>query len=263
MPKAIFAGSLSFGLVNLPIKLYPATKARGTALRTLHSSCHTPLQHKRWCPRCEKEVPLEEVEYGFELSKTRIVPLKEEELLGIQPKKAKTIEIFTFVDPASIDPLYPEAHYHVVPQEGGERAFALLREILSLTNKVGVGKMTMRAREYVVVLRPYRQGLLLSTLHYQSELVDPSELKELQHLPLPTEKERELARMLVEHLSGDFKPEEYKDTYKEALMELVKRKMEGEPLPVMREEKKEAPMDLMKALEASLAAARERKKASG
>lgn len=260
MPRALFTGSLSFGLVNIPIKIYPATRSRGTALRTLHASCHTPLQHKRWCPHCGKEVPLQEVEYGFELSRGKIVPLKEEELSAIQPKSARTIELLTFVDPASIDPLYPESHYHVVPQEGGERAFSLFREVLSLTNRVAVGKMTMRAREHVVILRAYREGLLLSTLHYRDEVVDPSELKELRELPSPSERERELARSLLESLSGEFRPEEYRDSFREALRDLVRRKMEGEALPSPPEEKREAPPDLMKALEASLAAAREKKK---
>ncbi len=260
MPRAIFTGSLSFGLVNIPIKIYPATRSRGTALRTLHASCHTPLQHKRWCPSCGREVPQEEVEHGFELSKGKIIPIKEEELSLIQPKSAKTIEILAFVDPASLDPLYPESHYHVVPREGGERAFSLFREVLSLANKLAVGKMTMRAREYVVALRSYREGLLLSTLHYRNELVDPSELKELQNLPPSSERERELARKLLESLSGEFRPEEYRDTFREALLELVRRKAEGEPLAAPREEKREAPPDLMKALEASLAAAREKRK---
>ncbi|MEM2866189.1 MAG: Ku protein [Candidatus Hadarchaeales archaeon] len=259
MPRAIFTGNLSFGLVNIPVKIYPATRSRGTALRTLHASCHTPLQHKRWCPHCGREVPQEEVESGFELSKERIIPLREEELSAILPKSAKTIEIFNFVDPASIDPLYPESHYHVVPQEGGERAFSLFREVLSLTNKLAVGKMTLRAREHVVVLRSYREGLLLSTLHYKNEIVDPSELKELRNLPPSSERERELARKLLESLSGEFRPEDYRDTFREALMELVRRKAEGEVLPAPREEKKEAPPDLMKALEASLAEARKKK----
>ena len=262
MPKAIFAGSLSFGLVNIPIKIYPATRSRGTALRTLHAACHTPLRHKRWCPKCEKEVPQEEVEYGFELSKNRFVPLTEEELSSVQPKSAKTIEILTFVDPAGVDPLFPDTHYHVVPQEGGERAFSLLREVLSLTNRAAVGKMTLREREYVVLLRPYRQGLLLSTLHYLTELVDPSELRELQGLPSPTERERELAKTLLESLSGEFRPEEYRDTFREALAELVRQKAEGRPLVVPQEEKREAPLDLMKALEASLAEARRKKAGS-
>jgi DNA end-binding protein Ku len=259
MPRALFAGSLSFGLVNIPIKIYPATRSRGTALRTLHASCHTPLQHKRWCPGCGREVPQEEVEHGFELSKGKIVPLTEEELSRIQPKSAKTIEILTFVDPAGVDPLFPDSHYHVVPQEGGERAFSLFREVLSLTNRVAVGKMTLREREYVVLLRPYRQGLLLSTLHYLTELVDPSELKELQGLPSPTERERELAKTLLESLSGEFRPEEYRDTFREALAELVRQKVEGKLPPAPREEKREAPLDLMKALEASLAATRKKK----
>jgi len=259
MPRALFTGSLSFGLVNIPIKIYPATRSRGTALRTLHATCHTPLRHKRWCTTCKREVPQEEVEYGFELSKGKIVPLTEEELSRIQPKSAKTIEILTFVDPAGVDPLFPDSHYHVVPQEGGERAFSLLREVLSLTNRAAVGKMTLREREHVVLLRPYRQGLLLSTLHYLTELVDPSELKELQNLPSPTERERELAKNLLESLSGEFRPEEYRDTFKEALAELVRQKAEGRPLAVPQEEKKEAPLDLMKALEASLAEAKKRK----
>lgn len=259
MPRAVFSGSLSFGLVNIPIKIYPATRGEGTALRTLHVSCGTPLQHKRWCPICGKEVSQEEVGHGFELSRGRLVPLTEEELSRIRPKSAKTIEILAFVDPASIDPLYPESHYHVVPEEGGEKAYSLLKEVLSLTNRAALGKMTMRTREHVVILRSYREGLLLSTLRYQNELVDPSVLKELQGLPSPSPKEREAAKNLMESMAGEFRPEEYRDSFRERLLELVRRKTEGEALPVPEEEKREVTHDLMKALEASLAAARKKK----
>jgi DNA end-binding protein Ku len=158
MAKAIFSGSISFGLVNIPVKVYPAVKDKRVAFRTLHKECHTPLIHKRWCPTCNREVKLEEVEKGYQLSKDRFVVLTDEELERVQLKTLKVLEIIGFVDAAEIDPLYYDFPYLLEPQEGGEKAYTLLREILSQTGKVAIGRVVMRNKEYVVVLRTIPKG---------------------------------------------------------------------------------------------------------
>jgi DNA end-binding protein Ku len=261
MAKAIFSGSISFGLVNIPIKVYPAVKERGVAFKTLHKACHTLLQHRRWCPKCNKEVPLEEVEKGFQLSKDRVVVLTDEELERVQLKTLKIVEILGFVDAAEIDSVYFGFPYLLEPQEGGEKAYTLLREILSQTGKVAIGRVVMRNKEYVVVLRPYQKAILMVTLHYHDELVSPEELENLKKVVVVKEQELKMAQLLIQQLTGEFKPEEYRDRYREAVMELVRKKAEGEVIPVTRAKEVEATVDLMKALEASLEQLKKKKEA--
>ncbi len=260
MPKAVFKGALCFGLVTIPIKVYPAVRSKGVQLKTICGKCHSPLQYKRWCSTCQNEVSWNEVEHGFEISKGKIVPLTKDELKRIQLKSFKILEIQSFTEAATIDPIYLNTHYYLVPQEGGERAYSLLRDVLSLTNLVAIGKITMHTKEHVVVIRPYGKGLLMTTLFYRDEVGDVEKLEELQVLPQPGEKERELAKVLVQQLVREFRPEEYRDTYRQALMDLIRQKAEG-IVSKPREEGVKAPVDLMKALEASLAAVRKEKTA--
>jgi DNA end-binding protein Ku len=261
MAKAIFSGSISFGLVNIPVKVYPAVKDKRVAFRTLHKECHTPLIHKRWCPTCNREVRLEEVEKGYQLSKDRFVVLTDEELERVQLKTLKVLEIIGFVDAAEIDPLYYDFPYLLEPQEGGEKAYTLLREILSQTGKVAIGRVVMRNKEYVVVLRPYQKALLMVTLHYHDEIVSPEELENLKKVVVVREQELKMGQLLIQQLVGEFKPEEFKDRYREAVMELVRKKAEGEVIPVARVKEVEATVDLMKALEASLQQLKKKKEA--
>ncbi len=261
MPKAIFRGSVSFGLVSIPVKAYPAVKEKGVAFRILHKECHTPLQHRRWCPRCNREVKLEEVERGFPLSKDLMVPVSQEELERLQLKTLKVVDIQGFVDAAEIDPLYYGSSYLLEPEEGGEKAYTLLRDILSQTGKVAVGRVVIREKEHVVVLRPYQKAILMVTLHYHDEIVSPEELENLKKVVVVREQELKMGQALIQQLMGEFRPEEYRDRYREAVMELVRKKMEGEAAPVVRAREVQATVDLMKALEASLEELKKKKAA--
>lgn len=259
MPKAIFKGSISFGLVNIPIRVYPAVKERTVAFKTLHQKCHTPLQHRRWCPKCNQEVPMEEVERGFPLSKDLVVPITEQELEALQLKTIKMIEIQGFADGAEIDPLYFGPTYLLEPEEGGEKAYTLLREILSRVGRVAIGRVVMRNKEYVVAIRPYQKALLMVTLHYHEELTKPEELENLKKVVVVREQELQLAQALIQQLAQEFRPEEFQDRYRQAVLELVKKKAEGEAIPLLRAKEVGATVDLMKALEASLEEAKKRK----
>ena len=252
MPRALWKGSLVFGLVNIPVKVYAAAKDRAISFSMLHSECHTPLKYKRWCSKCEKEVGWNEIDKGYEISKSKFISLAREELEKLQLKTVKSIDIQKFVDLASIDSLYFSGHYYLAPEEGGEKAYSLLRDILTLTNKVAVGKVVFHNKEHVVAVRPYQRGLVMTTLHYPNEVTDINKLEELEKLVEVRERELDLAKALIEHMSGEFKPEEYVDSYRQAVMQLIKQKAEGIEVPAAKPLEAEATVDLMKALQASV-----------
>jgi DNA end-binding protein Ku len=259
MPRAVWKGSLSFGLVNIPIKLYPATKDKSISFRMVHRECGSPLKYKRWCPKCEREAKSDEIDRGFEITKEKMVILSEEELEGLRLKSTRAIEIQHFVDFTSIDSIYYSSHYYVTPQEGGEKAYSVFRMALALSNRAAVGRVVMHNKEHTVVIRPYQRGLIMSSLHYADEIQNIDRLEELEELPTVGKRESELATALIEQLSGEFKPEEYSDSYRRAVMELIQQKAEGVVAPIAKPAGVEATVDLMKALEASVKVAREKK----
>ena len=262
MPKAIWKGTLSTGLINIPIKAYLATKDRTISFNLIHSGCSTPLKYKRWCPKCEKEVGWGEIDRGYPITREKIIVLKLEELERLQLKTIKTIDIQKFVDLTSIDSIFFAAHYYLAPEEGGEKAYSLLRDALSITNKAGIGKVVIHNKEHVVAIRPYQKGLAMTMLHYPNEVLDIGKLEELERLPEVGDRERELAKVLIEHMEGEFKPEEHVDTYRQAVMEMIKQKAEGIEIPAEKPIEVEATVDLMKALEASVKAAAKAKQSA-
>lgn len=250
------------GLVNIPVKAYPAIKDRTISFTMLCGDCHTPLKYRRWCSRCEREVGWDKIDRGYPITKDKFVILERSELDRLQLRTVKTIDIQKFVDGAAIDSLYFSSHYHLVPDEGGEKAYSLLKEALALTNKAAIGQVVIHNKEHLVAVWSYKESLVMSTMHYADEVVDPARLEELRGLVKVGDKERELAKVLVEHLSGDFEPGRYVDRYRHAVMELVRQKAEGVALPAAKPVEVEATVDLMKALEASVKAVRKEKPAS-
>jgi DNA end-binding protein Ku len=259
MPRAMFKGSLSFGLVNIPVKLYNATKDKSISFHMIHSECQTPLKYRRWCPKCEREVGWDEIDHGYPITEQEMVVIKKEELEALHLKTTRTIEIRGFVDLMAIDPIYFASHYYLVPQEGGEKAYSLLRDALSVEGKAAVGKVVLHNKEHVVSIRPYRRGLLMNTLNYADEILDIEKLEELEKLPEVGEQERRLATALIKSMSGDFKPEEYEDSYRKAAMQLIKQKAEGVVTPAAKPVEVKATVDIMKALEESIRAAKEKR----
>lgn len=260
MPRAIWKGSLVFGLVNIPVKLYAATKDRAISFSMLHSECQTPLKYKRWCPTCDREVGWNEIDKGFEITKNKFIPITKEELEGLQLKTVKNIDIQKFVDSAAIDSIYFNTHYYLAPDEGGEKAYSLLRDVLALTNKVAIGRVVIHNKEHVVAVRPYQKGLIMTTLHYPNEVIDINKIEELGKPVELKEQELEIAKALIEHLSGEFRPEEYVDSYRQAVMQLIKQKAEGIQVPTAKPAEVVATVDLMKALQASVQALKKEQK---
>jgi len=257
--RAIWEGAISFGLVSIPVKLYSSTKPKQVELHTLCPVCHSPLQYKRWCPKCGKEVKWKDVVKGFKITKEKWVIIEKKDLEKIKIPTTKTIEIEYFVDAGQIDPIYFQKTYYLVPQETGRKAYSLFVEALRLTNKVAIGRVVIKNKEYVVALRPFKKGIAMHILFYMGEIRDIEKLEELQKLVVVSDKELELARALVQKLSeSEFNISKFKDRYAEVLKELIEAKAKGKEFEIKEEEKEET-KSLMEALKASVEAVGKKK----
>jgi DNA end-binding protein Ku len=258
MARSIWRGAISFGLVNVPVKLYSAVSKKTVRFNQLHEKDHQRIQMKRWCPVDEEEVPYEEIVKGYEISPDRYVVITPEELEGLDPKKTRTIDIEDFVDLDQIDPLYYEHPYYLVPDTGASKAYKLLLTALADSNKVAIARVVIRSKEYLTAIRPADGVLTMETMLFADELVPTDQLDELPEEDVKaTKREVQMAMQLIESLTTDFDPTKYRDEYRERVLELIERKAGGEEITIQAapEEPAKVP-DLMAALEASLAAAK-------
>ena len=228
--RAIWKGAISFGLVNIPIALYPATRREEISFRMLRASDLSPINYKRVAENDGKEVPWEEIVKGYEYEKGRFVVLKEEDFSRVDIEATKTIEITDFVSVEEVDPVFFSKPYYMEPQKGGEKAYALLREALADSRKIGIAKVVIKTREYLAGVKPEGPGLVLELMHFAEELVDMSQLK------IPereiSKREMEMAKALIEGMTSQWDPHKYKDDYREALERLIQEKVEhGGELP--------------------------------
>jgi DNA end-binding protein Ku len=256
--RSIWTGSITFGLVNIPVKLFLAVREKDIQFHMLHDQDNVRLQRKMVCPADGKEVHSEHVVKGYELSPGQYVVVREEELEAAAPKKSKTIEMEDFVDLGQIDPVYFDRPYYVVPQEQGVKAYRLLVEAMEKSKKVGIARFVMRNKEYLCALRPQDGALVLETMHFNDEVIPVDKVDGVPHKAKSDERELKMASQLIESLSTKFKPEKYHDTYREAVQEIIEKKAEGEEVVTQPavEEKKGRVTNLMAALEASLAKAK-------
>jgi DNA end-binding protein Ku len=264
----ILKGSISFGLVNIPVRMYAATDEKRVAFRHLHRPCKTPIQYTRTCPTCDREVPWEEVVKGYEYADGRYVLMEKEELESILPENRRSIEILDFVDLKEIDPIYFDRTYYLGPGDTGEKAYALLREAIESTGKIGVAQLTIRSKQSLAVVRSYRNVLVMEIIFYPDEVRDADQIPGLPRETELPEKELEMARQLIGNLSTSFDPGKYKDQYRESLEEMIEKKIHGEEIVEAPETRPEKVVDLMEALKASLEATQpkgkgRRKKTSG
>ncbi|MEM5802052.1 MAG: Ku protein [Candidatus Aenigmatarchaeota archaeon] len=260
MPRSIWKGSISFGLVNIPIKVYPAAQSKQLSFHTLCKEGH-PLEYKRWCPVERREVKWDEVKKGYKIGDKYII-LEKEDLKKIELKTTKTIDIVEFVDAPQIDPIYIEKSYYVVPEETGVKAYSLFVEALSLQNKIAIGKVVMREKEYLVALRAYKKGLVMHVLHYLGEIKPIEELEELKNVVVVKGEELKLAQVLIEKLTEEkFDIGKFTDTYTEALKKLIKTKAEGKVFKIEERPVEEA-KSLMEALKISVETVERKKKKS-
>ncbi|MEP6729272.1 MAG: Ku protein [bacterium] len=259
---SIWKGALAFGLVNIPVELRPAVRSAETlSFRQLDKKHHKPIKLERVSTVDGKTVPWKDIVKGFEVSRGKFVIVEDEDFASAAPEMSRVIELTDFVPAESIDPRYFDSPYFLVPREGGDKAYALLRDALAETNKVGIGTFALRQKQHLAAVKAVGQALVLELMRFENELVDPSELK------FPTAagakvrpQEREMAVQLIENLADDFDPSKYKDEYQNKLKAIIKAKAKGKAIPVADVEEPESTkvLDLVSRLEASLAASSKR-----
>jgi len=259
----MWMGTLNFGLVSMPVKLYSAVTSKSVHFNQLHGSDNARIQQKRVCSADGEEVPFEEIVKGYELAPERYVVIEDAELQALAPEATRTIEIEDFVEIDEIDHIYFDQPYYIVPNRGGARSYKLLLQAMRETDKVAIARVVLRSRERLVAVHPRGDVLMMTTLNYADEINPTSELRELNGEDKDAavgERELDVARRLVESLAEPFDIGRYKDTYREAVLDLVDRKASGEEIvvePRPAVETLQSP-DLMGALQASLERARER-----
>ncbi|MGG3692540.1 Ku protein [Heyndrickxia ginsengihumi] len=249
----IWKGSISFGLVNIPIKLHAATEDKDIKLRSLHKKCHTPIKYEKKCPVCEEEITADEIVKGYEIASGKFVILEDAELE--QLKKAteeKAVEIIDFMKMEEIDPIYYNRSYYMSPNEGGMKAYGLLRKALVESNKVGLAKIVMRSKEQLAIIRVYQNTLLMETIHFPDEVRNVEEVPNVPAEDQTSEKELDTAILLIDQLTTTFQPEKYTDDYRSKLMEIIDSKRTGQEMVTVAEKKPTNVTDLMAALQASI-----------
>jgi DNA end-binding protein Ku len=255
MARAIWKGNISFGLVNIPIALYPATRREELKFRLLRKSDLSPVNYKRVAEKDGKEVAWDQIVKGYEYEKDKYVVLKDEDFQRVDLEATQTVDIKDFVDQEEIDPMFFYKPYYLEPQKGGDKAYALLRDALKDANKVGVAKVVIKTRQYLAGVKPEDGALVLELMHFADELADPEKL----HVPKKTEigkREMNMARSLIDSMTSKWEPEKYKDDYREALMEVIEEKVEAGGKEI-EEKPKKAPkptkvIDLVSVLQKSL-----------
>jgi DNA end-binding protein Ku len=257
----MWTGAISFGLVNVPVKLYTAVDRKAVRFNQLNSKTGSRIAQKRVDPTTGDEVPYEDIVKGYEIAPDRYVIIEPGDLESVQPKKTRMVEIEDFVDLAEIDPIYFDHPYYLVPDKGADKAYKLLLEAMRETGKVALGRVVIRSKEYLVAVRPKGDLLAMETMLFADEVVPPERLDDV--LPGEVEageRELKMAKQLVESLSGPFEPEKYADSYRQAVLDLIEQKADGKAIAVQPSEEPQPVPDLMSALEASIAEAKQRAK---
>ncbi|PYJ62176.1 MAG: Ku protein [Verrucomicrobia bacterium] len=255
MARAIWKGSISFGLVNIPIALYPATRREEFKFRLLRKSDLSPVNYKRVAEKDGKEVPWDQIVKGYEYEKGKYVVLKDEDFQRVDLEATQTVDIQDFVELDEIDPIFFYKPYYLEPQKGGDKAYALLRDALKDSKKVGIAKVVIKTREYLAGVKPEDGALVLELMHFADELADMSKL----HIPKKVEvgqREMNMAKSLIGSMSTKWNPEKYRDDYREALMEVIEEKVEAGGKEI-EEKPRKAPkptkvIDLVSVLQKSL-----------
>jgi DNA end-binding protein Ku len=257
MARAIWSGSISFGMVSIPVKLYGATESKDIRFQLLHATCGTKLQQRRWCPTDEVDVPWAEVARGFEYTKGQFVVLTDEDFEQLPLPSKHTIDLNAFVEEQEIDPVFFEHSYYLEPDERGEKPYALLLKAMDKKKLSAVGSITIRKKEQLCVIRPLNGAIMLETLFY------PDEIRQERGIVLDkvkvSERELDMAFTLIELLKRPFDPSEYKDHYREALAQLIEAKLEGKQVVTSPTTAEAGVFDLAEALKRSVAAAKKGK----
>ncbi len=252
-PRAISSGTISFGLVSIPIKLYTAASSGGIAFNFLHNRCGSRMKQQQYCPMCEEVVQRSDLVRGYEFAKNQYVRFDNDELKALEEETSKVIELEEFVPLEKVDPVYFEKTYYLGPDKGGEKAYRLLADAMTESNRVGLAKYVMRGKEALVLIRAVQGGLMLHTMYYADEVRDFNDIDRGQTVTLK-DGELDLAVRLIDELvSKEFHPENYHDEYKARVLHLVEQKVEGKEVTALEPQVRQSQVvDLMEALKASL-----------
>jgi DNA end-binding protein Ku len=250
-PRSIWNGTITFGLVNVPIKLYTATESKTVSFSQVHVSDGAKIEHRRFCPKEDKQVDYKDTVKGYEVSEGSYVVLEKDEVKAAAGNRGKVVHLEEFVDAADIDPVFYEKTYYAGSREA-EDAYRLLHEALHTSGRAGIGRFTYHDREYLVAVRALDDVIALHTLRFHDEVVAPDDLELDLGRAKPRPREVEMATQLVDSLEQDFDPEAWEDSYREAVLDLIKRKARGEEIDLVAQEEPEQGDDLAAALEASL-----------
>ena len=251
--RATWKGFLKVSLVNIPVKVFPATESAATiSFNQLHAECQSRIQQKRWCPQCEREVPHSELVKGYEFEKGRYVVVSDEDIQKVRVESTRVIDLAQFTDETEIDPIYVDRAYYLAPDgEMAASAFAVMRE--GMEGKAGIGKVALYGREYLVAVRPHKKGLVMYTLHHDAEIRSIDEVEELNSVPSKVKpEEMKLAKQVVATFDAELNLKDYKDEYKEGLRKIIDAKIAGEEIIATEVADPPKVVDLMEALRRSL-----------
>ena len=246
----LWKGSISFGLVNVPVKMHAATESQEFKFNFLHKECQNRIRSIKKCPICDKEVEMTDLVKGYEYEKDRFVVLNEQDLESLEQPMSRSIDILDFINLQEIDPIYYQKSYYLSPEETAQKAYRLLCQAMEESGKVALARVTMRSKQHLACLRVFEQGLVMETMHYP---------KEIRHMDLvwdrvvPTEAELTMARQLIDNLARPFEPEKYRDELHEQMALLIESRVAGETFKVEAPAKGGKVIDLMEALRASIA----------
>jgi DNA end-binding protein Ku len=249
--RSIWKGSISFGLVSIPISMFSAVEDKRVSFKLLDKDHHEPIEYKKWCPSCKKEVAWEDIHKGLEVTKGEYMVFTQEELSALKPEKSDTIDVIEFIDSNQIDPIFYNKHYYLAPQKPKDKAYFLFKEVLESSAKTAIARFTMREKEYVAAISSYKEGILLSTLSYGYEVRDINSLEVLQTRPKVTKEESELAKQIINNLYKDeFRIDKFRDTYSDMIREMAEK---GEKtITTIEPRREEGEKSLVEALKATL-----------
>ena len=250
MATAVWTGTVSFGLVSIPIKLFSATSSHNIAFNLLHRVCKGRINLQNYCPQCDIVVDRSDLVKGYQYEKNQYVVVEDADIDEVQPESSSNLDIVQFIQVSEVDPIYFEKTYYLGPNKGSEKTFALLTKAMQETNRAALGKLVMRNHEYLALVRPGMEGLVVHFMLYQDEIRE-NENKVKDDIAIRP-KEVQLAKQIVENLSEPFEPEKFKDEYITRLEELVEAKMKGRKLTIVAPKAKPKVVDLMEALQKSV-----------
>jgi DNA end-binding protein Ku len=263
--RAIWKGSISFGLVNIPIALFPATRSEEMKFRLLRASDLSPVNYKRVAEADGKEVPWEQIVKGYEHEKGKFVVLRDDDFKRVDIEATQTVDILHFVKLEEVNPIFFHKPYYMEPQRGGDKAYVLLRDALKASEKIAIAKVVIKTRQHLAAVKPQEKGLMLELMHFATELLDVDEFKTPSAQTIG-KKELEMATALIDSMSEEWKPEEYADEYREALEKVIDEKIEKGDRPLPKQTAKRKPtnvIDLVAVLQKSLAQSGEKPKGKG